>query len=274
MDGGPWMDPLAPGGPLALAVSDRTRLRSAGSAVMSQMSGLGSLGTTDRPGSRAAARLMEEGTTKVFVYDPVNVDALAELLGRRDGDQVVSEGRAAIANGWRLVFAGQSKKWGCSVASLVRAPGDSSQPPRPRTAIMTRHQLPVVLGEEEAAYGFVLRLEAWELETYEKARHSQRYYERVPIRVFARQHDGRSFAEEACVAYVLRPGALELFTAPNSGYLDALRATLRAYWQLHGLVVRDGTGRQVLDWEEPHGTLQYEDGEPLKPLLVCAPATL
>ena len=73
---------------------------------------------------------------------------------------------------------------------------------------------------------------------------------------------------------MLRPDAMAVFTAPNSGYLDALRATLRAYWQLHGLVVRDGTGRQILDWEEPHGTLQYEDDEPLKPLLVCAPATL
>ena len=128
---------------------------------------------------------------KVFVFDPLNVDALAELLGRRSGDQVVSEGRAAIANGWRLVFGGQSTKWGCSVASLIQAPGESVQAARPRTAIMTRHQLPVVLGEDEAAYGFVLRLELPELAAYEKARHSRRYYDRISLRVLARQRERR-----------------------------------------------------------------------------------
>ena len=282
------MDPLSPEGPLAAAVTgaaqrrDREvpqqenklhtrRMRSAASTVMAQMTGLDSLAMTDRPGSRAAARVMEEGTTKVFVFDPLNVDALAELLGRRDGDQIVSEARAAVANGWRLVFGGQSKKWGCSVASVIQSPGERVLAARPRTAIMTRHQLPVVLGEDEAAYGFVLRLESWELAAYEKARHSRRHYDRMSIRVLARQRDGRSFAEETCVAYVLRPEAMKLFTAPNSAYLDALRATLRAYWQLHGLVVRDGTGKQILDWEEPHGAIQYEDDEPLKPLLVRTP---
>lgn len=263
------MDPLSPSGPLAAAVSSSARLRGAASFVLSQVSGVESLARTDRPGSRAAARVMEEGTMKVFVFDPLNVDALAELLGRRDGGQVLSEGRAAIANGWRLVFGGQSKKWGCSVASLIQAPGERVQAARPRTAIMTRHQLPVVLGEDEAAYGFVLRLELRELAEYERTRHSRRHYDRISLRVLARQRDGRSFAEETCVAYVLRPEAMKLFTAPSSAYLDALRATLRAYWQLHGLVVRDGTGRQILDWEEPHGTIQYEDNEPLKPLLVC-----
>lgn len=268
------IDPLAPDGPLAasaFATSGRASglLKSTASNVLARVSASNTLAQTERPGSRAAARVMEEGTTKVFIYDPLNADALAELLGRRDGDQVMSEGRAAIANGWRLVFGGQSKKWGCSVASIMRAEeGAAPQAARPRTAIMTRHQLPVVLGEDQAAYGFVLRLEAPELAAYERARHSRRNYDRIPLRVLARQRDGRSFAEELCVAYVLRPEPMALFTAPNSVYLDALRSTLRAYWQLDGLLVRDGTGRQVLDWEEPHGAIQYEDDEPLKRLMV------
>ena len=39
--------------------------------------------------------------------------------------------------------------------------------------------------------------------------------------------------------------------------------------QVDGLVVRDGRGRQVLDWEDPHGTMRYDAREePLKQLLV------
>ena len=263
--GVPALDPLPTDGPLAAM----SRLRAAGRTVTRTISMVSTIETTERPGSRAAARVMEEGTTKVFVYDPLDVTAVADLLGRRDGAQVIGEARAAMASGWRLVFGGQSKKWGCSVASLVPAPeGAPLQAERPRTAIMTRHQLPVILGDDTAAYGFVLRLEAHELQLYARARHSRRNYDCVPIRALTRQRDGRSFAEERCVAFVLRPEPMALFTAPTSYYLDALRSTLRTFWQLEGLVVRDGRGKQIMEWEEPHGAMRYEDDEPLKPLLV------
>ena len=217
---------------------------------------------------------MEEHWTKVFVYDPLNAAALGELLGR-DATELVEEGRAAMAPGWHLVFAGQSKRWGgCSVASLLRdrATGalTASMASKPLTGVLTRRQLPIVLGDDEAAYGFVLRLGQAELEAYERARHNPRHFKRVSLNVLVREDDGRSFTEIEARTYVLQPELMAAeFSVPSSAYLEALRSTLRRYWQVDGLVVRDGRGRQVLDWEEPHGTMRYDAREePLKQLLV------